>query len=139
MASEDTKHLSLELKEFINLTHSLILNEKADNQPYENQHLNSYAEKIWNIHHFTSEILKNQKESESTNYNLTILKNITETQIYSNTNSKESTTLISAADDFKYQHNDHKMELIFNNFVKDPKASEVFLENLMVIYKELAA
>lgn len=139
MSNEHAKYLQREIKEFINSTHTLINKAHAGEGFVNNAELSRFAEKIWDLHHFSQELLQNENLDESVMYNARIVQDLTETPIYASSSDKESCSLVSAADQVKHDGEFTPIKSIMNNLIKDDISSEVLFDDLMVIYKELAA
>ncbi len=139
MSDEHVKYLQREIKSFINLTNSLIDKAQIGEEFVNNTEFLKFAEKIWDLHHFSKELLQKEHLDESVLYNARIIKNLIETPLYASSTNKESCSLIIAADRLKYDGSITSIKSIMHNLIKDSISSEVLLDDLMVIYKDLAA
>ena len=135
--ADHSQDLRKELKAFIHATKSLI-DSKAIEEDSADQALSAFAEKVHTIHHFSEELLGDSSADEEKRYNARILKDLTESPIYNGSN-KNSCSLVSAADELKNNQEFSGLKSILSGFIKDQIAAEVLLDNLSVIYKELAA
>ena len=136
MSEENSKYLKREIKNFINAAQGIM--SKTDGN-IENDDLSSFAEKIWSLHHFSIQLLEEKNLDESLTYNARIIKDLTESQICTDDSKSNTCSLISAADNLKNQNEFSSIKSIMSNLISDQMASEVLLDDLMVIYKELAA
>ena len=139
MSDERANNLRREIKDFINTTHSLIDKVQIHNNEVQEKELTSFAEKIWQLNYFSIELLHSQDLDESVVYNARIIKDLTESPIYHTPESKEGCSLVSAADYLIKEKEYSKIKAIMGNLISNESASEVLFDNLMVIYKELAA
>ena len=139
MSLEHIKYLQREVKDFINLTHSLIDKAEIGEEFVNNAEFVKFAEKIWSLHHFSKELLLKSNFDESTMYNARIIQDLTETPIYSSGIEKNSCSLIRAADRLKLEGDATPIKSIMHNLIEDSLSSEVLFDDLMVIYKDLAA
>ena len=137
MSDENSNFLRNELKEFIHAT-KLLIESKASEMDHEEQALTSFAERVWNLHHFSLQLLSEQNCDEEKKYNARIIKDLTEAPLYHGS-EKDTCSLVSAADSVKNKNEFTAIKTIMANFIKDQIAAEVLLDNLSVIYKELAA
>lgn len=138
MSDDHSKYLRNELKEFIKSTKG-IMDDKDSEMDQEEKALTHFAERVWNLHHFSLELLNEKNTHEDIKYNARIIKDLTEATIYHGPTSKDSCSLVSAADSLKKNKEFTAIRNIMSNFIKDQIATEVLLDNLSVIYKELAA
>ncbi|MCH9621295.1 MAG: hypothetical protein S4CHLAM20_07140 [Chlamydiia bacterium] len=136
MSKEQSGYLCRELKNFINETQNIIGKSK---ETLEDKDLASFAEKVWSLNHFSNQLLSDKSLDESISYNARIIKDMTETPLYPDDSNNESCSLVGAADYFKKKHEFSKIKSIMSNLINDQLATEVLLDDLMVIYKELAA
>jgi hypothetical protein len=136
MSQENSKYLKREIKDFINAAQGIM--SKTDGN-FENDDLSSFAEKIWSLNHFSNQLLKEKDLDESLTYNAHLIKNLTESPIRADDSKSETCSLITAADQLKKHNEFSKIKSIMSNLISDQMASEVLLDDLMVIYKELAA
>jgi len=136
MSKEKSNNLSREVKNFIDETQNLMT---KNHDAIEENDLNSFAEKIWSLNHFSNELLSESNLDESVSYNARIIKDLTESPIYPDEDQKEACSLLSAADHLKKEKQFKKLKSIMCNLISDQMASEVLLDDLMVIYKELCA
>lgn len=139
MSDEKAANLRREIKEFINATHFLIDKVQIHNNEVQEKELTTFAEKIWHLNHFSIELLNSQDLDESVLYNARIVKDLTETPIYASAEAKDGCSLVSAADYLIKEKQSSKIKTIMGNLISNDSASEVLFDNLMVIYKELAA
>ena len=139
MADEQSKDLRKEIKTFINTTNFLIEKIQIENKNLEEQELLPFAETIHKLNHFSIKMLNSKNPQETYTENANIIKNLTESSISLDDTSSESCSLIGAADLLKNEHQASKIRTIIKNLALDQKSSEVLFDDLMVIYKELAA
>ena len=139
MSDEKTTNLRREIKDFINTTHFLIHKIQSDNSEVLEKDLTCFAEKIWQLNHFSIELLNSKNLDESLLYNARILKDLTESPIYHTPESKQGCSLVNAADYLIKEKEFSKIKTIMGNLISNESASEVLFDDLMVIYKELAA
>lgn len=136
MSKEKSHNLRREVKNFIDETHSLM--SKSDSDLSEEE-FHNFADKIWSLNHYSNELLKEQDNDESIMYNARIIKDLTESPVYKSHTMNETCSLVSAADRLKKEKHLDSIRTIMMNLIRDQMASEVLLDDLMVIYKELAA
>jgi len=139
ISEENADYLRREIKEFINVTHYLIDKVQRHNNEVQEKELNSFAEKIYQLNHFSTLLLQAPGVDESVLYNARIIKDLTETPLYDNTGSKDGCSLLKAADHLIKENECSKIKSIMGNLISNETASEVLFDDLMVIYKELAA
>jgi hypothetical protein len=72
-------------------------------------------------------------------YNARIIKDLTEAPIYDSRRGAISCSMLAAADQLIKENEYAKMKSIMGNLISNETASEVLFDDLMVIYKELAA
>ncbi|MCH9811938.1 hypothetical protein K0U07_04140 [bacterium] len=135
--ADSSQDLRKELKAFIHATKGLI-DSKALEEDTADQALVAFAEKVHTIHHFSEEVLEDKSADEEKRYNARILKDLTESPIY-NGPSKNTCSLVSAADKLRHDQEFSGLKSIISGFIKDQISAEVLIDNLSVIYKELAA
>ena len=139
MSDENSNYLCREIKEFIDAMHGMMEKAKGDESQVDEDSLQSFADKIWNLNHFSTQLLNSSDVDESITYNARIIKDLTESPIYINAQSNETCSLVHAADHLKREQEFSKIKTIISNLIKDQIASEVLVDDLMLIYKELAA
>lgn len=140
MSDQNTNNLKNELKEFIKTTQTVMEKAESSKGEFEDNDVSSFADRILNLHRFSSEILSNTEDTnENTIYNARIINDLTNLPIYESDNSKENCSLMNAAAEVKKNNELNKIKMVMKNIMTDPVASEVLLDDLMVIYKELAA
>ncbi|MCH9617025.1 MAG: hypothetical protein SP4CHLAM5_06510 [Chlamydiia bacterium] len=138
MADDNSNFLRDELKEFINTT-KVMIDSKHSAADEEEQALTNFAERVWNLNHFSLQLLNEKNAPEDAHYNARIIKDLTEATIYHGPTASDSCSLMTAADRLKKDKEFTAIKNIMSNFIKDQIAAEVLLDNLSVIYKELAA
>jgi hypothetical protein len=138
MSDDNSNFLRNELKEFINTT-KVMIDAKDSGVEHKEQALTDFAERVWNLNHFSLQLLNEKNAHEDNHYNARIIKDLTEAIIYHGPTSKDSCSLMSAASSLKNDKEFSAIKNIMANFIKDQIAAEVLLDDLSVIYKELAA
>ncbi len=139
MSDKNSNHLCKEIIEFINAMHGVMEISKVDRNDLDEESLHLFADRIWKLNHFSTQLLKTSDIEDAVMYNARIIKDLTESPIYLNEGSKETCSLVHAADRLKRDREFSKIEMIIANLAKDELASEVLVDNLMLIYRELAA
>ena len=139
MSDKNSNYLCKEIIEFINAMHSVVEISKVDSNDLDEESLHSFADKIWKLNHFSTQLLKSSDIDDAITYNARIIKDLTESPIYLKEGSKETCSLVDAADRLKRDREFSKVQMIISNLAKDDIASEVLVDNLMLIYRELAA
>ena len=139
MSDENVKYLQREIKSFINLTNSLMNKADIGEEFVNHTEFLKLAQKIWDLHHFSKELVQKKNIEESVLYNARIIQDLVETPIYSANRDKNSCSLIRAADQLKNEGQVTPLKSIMHNLIQDSIASEVLFDDLMAIYKDLAA
>jgi len=139
MSDKNSNYLCREIIEFINAMHSVMETSKVDRNDLDEDSLHSFADTIWKLNHFSTQLLQSSDISDAVSYNARIIKDLTESPIYLKPGSKETCSLVHAADRLKRDREFSRIQLIIENLANDDLASEVLVDNLMLIYRELAA
>lgn len=99
--------------------------------------LERLAEKIWELRHYSVELLEKQPD-ESTWYNASLIKDIVEQPIQLE-EGHGSLTMIQAADSAKKLQQTRPLQNIVVKWSKEYRTSEVLFEDLYEISRDLAA
>jgi hypothetical protein len=112
--------------------------ETIEKQPnlLQNRDIEVLAEKIWDLRHFALELLQ-QFPDESTWYNASIIKEITDEPLEIDPDGKTKISLLEAADLAKKMHNDRSLRSLLRAWTIEAKAREVLFSNLRQISQEL--
>ena len=139
MLEENTQFLCREIKEFIHIANHLIDKVQRHNDEVQIKELSSFAKKIQQLNHFATELLKTPNTDESVIYNARMIKDITESPLYDARKGKIGFSMLAAADQLLKENESSTIKYIMGNLISNEMASEVLFDDLMVIYKELAA
>ena len=139
MVHPNVTYLQREIKSFINYLQSLIDKAQIGEEFINNKEYSQFAERIWNVHYFSKELLGKKNLEETAYYNATIVKDLLEIPLHVNKKNRDFCSLIGAADRLKYDDNLETMKTMLHNFLKDKPSLEGLFDDLTVIYKDLAA
>ncbi|MBM3192747.1 MAG: hypothetical protein FJZ59_00750 [Chlamydiae bacterium] len=132
------KNLQKVIESFLSESNRIVSIVETHPEKLQGRDLEILAEKIWDLRHFSIELL-NQFPDESTWYNASIIKELVDEPIAMDPNKRKKTSLIAAADLTKKSHNDKTLRHLLRSWTIEKKAREVLFSNLREISKELAS
>lgn len=121
---------------FLNQSDKTVEQVKQHQRPLSNEDFEVLAEKIWELRHFAIELLE-QKPDETTWYNASIIKDVTDQPLH--IDDRTSVSLVHAASEVKRDHRIHSLETIVHALAEEDTLRNVLFEDLEQISRELAA
>ena len=138
MRPEAKKNLRRVIEAFLQESTRIVATAENHPEQLKSSDLQILAERIWDMRHFSIELL-DQLPDESTWYNAAIIKQLIDEPLDIDPDGKEQISLIQAADYTKNLRNDQTLRMLLRAWTIEREARDVLFSNLRHISRELAA
>lgn len=127
------------LKTFLSQMDHVIMLYRKNPTEVSSENLAKLAVAIWELRHFTEELLKEKSIDESLRINAEIILNVVDQPVFKEMKKENATSLITAADQAQKDRRDENLKYFIREFIIKGEEKEILFDDLKTIATELTA